>query len=399
MLAAAHFLQAAFSVDATRCTRHNPPAFSSTAGARMPMMTGTMMTGAKSPGCWRSASALVTLLAALAAALSAMAQTPVNPLRSVLAEGNDQRLEVIRQQVNDPSRGCRSGPTEADYWVESLDPTSQIVESAYQAATATIAAGDAEPLPEPFPGPPSVVPPSFNQPTTGNPWPGDLTHQAPPGAIGPHDSFVQPWFTHTDPNDPFRHQGVGRPLIGTSWLNRPVYVGIFLGGLLADDLISGHVESNNSFFFGGRLGWDFDHYWGLEGRYAFSRPQINDGDGNTLRDPSRDYFIDVSLAYYPWGDSQWRPFISGGLGLQTFRFHDDQDERVHQSLLSMPIGVGIKYYHSPFHTLRLEAYDNIAFGDGRLKTMQNFTIAAGVEFRFGGRPVSYFPWHGSTSYR
>jgi hypothetical protein len=365
------------------------------------MMTGTMMTGAESPGCWRSASALVTLLATLAAALPAMAQTPVNPLREALVDQSNGKLQAMRAGA----RWIRHD--EASILVESTYPTYRLVDSASEAATATVAA-NAEPLPEPFPGPPSVVSPSFDQPTSVNPWPGELAHQAPPGAmglhappgaIGPHDSFVQPWFTHTDPNDPFRHQGVGRPLVGTSWLNRPVFVGIFLGGLLADDLISGHVESNNSFFFGGRLGWDFDHYWGLEGRYAFSRPQINDGDGNTLRDPSRDYFIDVSLAYYPWGDSQWRPFISGGLGLQTFRFHDDQDERVHQSLLSMPIGVGIKYYHSPFHTLRLEAYDNIAFGDGRLKTMQNFTIAAGVEFRFGGRPVSYFPWHGSTSYR
>jgi hypothetical protein len=79
-----------------------------------------------------------------------------------------------------------------------------------------------------------------------------------------------------------------------------------------------------------------------------------------------------------------------------FRFYNE--ERIHQSLLSVPIGVGLKFFHSPYHTLRLEAYDNIAWGDGKLKTMQNFTLAAGVEFRFGGRPTSYFPWHGGTAY-
>jgi hypothetical protein len=240
----------------------------------------------------------------------------------------------------------------------------------------------------PSPEPPSIVPPHLGQPTG--------PEQIGPGMHG-HDSLVQPWFTHTDPNDPYRHIGLGRPLIGTSWLNRPWFVGGFLGGLLADDLISGEVESNNSFFLGGRVGWDFDHYWGMEGRYAFSRPQITDGEGNSLPDRSRDYFIDMSLAYYPWGDSQWRPFVSWGFGLQTFRFRDDSNEQVSQSLLSMPIGVGLKFYHSPWHTLRLDLYDNIAFGDGRLGTMQNFTLAAGVEFRFGGRPTSYFPWHGSTS--
>jgi hypothetical protein len=255
----------------------------------------------------------------------------------------------------------------------------------------------------PPPAPPSIVPKSFGQPAGGFGTPESWPSQSPAagdarGQAAAHDSWVQPWFTHTDPNDPYRHVGRGRPLIGTSWLNRPWFVGAFLGGLLADDLIDGHVETNNSFFIGGRVGWDFDHYWGLEGRYAFSRPQFNDGRGDTLPDPAREYFIDVSLAYYPWGDSQWRPFVSLGLGLQTFRFHDDADERIHQSLLSVPIGVGLKFFHSPYHTLRLEAYDNIAWGDGKLATMQNFTLAAGVEFRFGGRPTSYFPWHGTTAY-
>jgi len=257
----------------------------------------------------------------------------------------------------------------------------------------------------PPPAPPSIVPQRFGQPPpnkslAGEPWYGGPPDDSAGGGVdrADHESWIQPWFSHTDPNDPYRHVGAGHPLVGTSWLNRPFYVGAFLGGLFADDLIADHVQTNNSFFIGARLGWDFDHYWGLEGRYAFSRPQISDATGDPLPDPAREYYVDVSLAYYPWGDSQWRPFFSAGLGLQTFRFHDDADERIGQSLLSTPIGVGLKFYHSPFHTLRLEAYDNIAWGDGPLDTMHNFTLAAGVEWRFGGRPTSYFPWHGSTAY-
>jgi outer membrane protein with beta-barrel domain len=307
----------------------------------------------------------------LFAAPAVRAQVPENPLRApVTVRITDDEPEVAVPR--------------ADFWEDS--PASPVQ---------PIAAQEALPPPDPQ----TIVPQRFGQPpaatykSPGEPWPaGSPTHDAG------HDSWVQPWFTHTDPNDPYRHSGVGRPLVGTSWLNRPWYVGAFLGGLLADDLIGNHVETNNSFFIGGRLGWDFDHYWGLEGRYAFSRPQINDGSGDTLPDPAREYFADVSLAYYPWGDSQWRPFVSLGAGFQTFRFHDDADERIHQSLLSTPLGVGLKFFHSPYHTLRLEAYDNIAWGDGKLATMQNFTLAAGVEFRFGGRPTSYFPWHGSTSY-
>ncbi len=294
------------------------------------------------------------------------AQAPVNPLRPT---------RTITRISDD------SGSAE-DVWDQPDEPYVQQVAMA-------------DDLPPPAPK--SVVPQHLGQlPPPADQqslWAGD------PQGHQPHpDALVQPWFTHTDPNDPFRHVGVGRPLIGTSWLNRPWYVGAFIGGVLADDLIGSRVETNNSYFLGGRLGWDFDHYWGLEGRYAFSNPMLTDGEGNTLSDPAREYFVDVSLAYYPWGDSQWRPFFSGGLGFQTFRFRDDEGQRVSQSLLSMPLGMGLKFYHSPWHTLRLEAYDNIAFGDGRLRTMQNFTLAAGIEFRFGGRPTSYFPWHGGTSH-
>jgi hypothetical protein len=309
-------------------------------------------------GLW--AAALLLAPAALRAEMP-RAQVPVNPLRPAA---------VTRMVPLDP-------------WDDGGQPAVQ-----------PIAVQENLPPPEPR----SIVPPQLGQSAIGN-----GSYFDPPGA-GPagddsigHDSLVQPWFTHTDPNDPYRHIGLGRPLIGTSWLNRPWFVGGFLGGLLADDLISGEIESNNSFFLGGRVGWDFDHYWGMEGRYAYSHPQLTGGDGVSLSDRSRDYFIDMSLAYYPWGDSQWRPFVTWGFGLQTFRFHDRDDRQISQSLLSMPIGIGLKFYHSPWHTLRLDLYDNIAFGDGRLSSMQNFTLAAGVEFRFGGRPTSYFPWHGGTA--
>ena len=292
--------------------------------------------------------------ALLLAAAAARAQAPVNPLR-----------------------------TSAVQATSAVDPWAEPAERSVLRVSIT---DEPEPLP-----PPSVVPKHF-----GEAPPGGLLADGPPGA-GPHDSFVQPWFTHTDPNDPYRHVGLGRPLIGTSWLNRPWFVGVFLGGLLADDLIGSDVQANNSFFIGGRLGWDFDHYWGLEGRYAYSHPQLTGAEGDNLASRAREYYADVSLAYYPWGDSQWRPFVSCGLGLQTFRFRDHEDRQTSQSLLSVPIGGGLKLFHSPTHTLRLEAYDNIALGDGRLSGMSNFTLAIGAEFRFGGRPTSYFPWHGTTA--
>ena len=208
------------------------------------MMTGTMMTAAKSPGCWRSASALLALLYALAAALPAVGQTPVNPLRSVLSDVSQARKDTAWEEIES---GRCSTYVPAMEVIESMYPPEQIVGAASTAATATIAASAIEPLPERSADISSEVARNWNESNALAPWesgaphpapPGAMGLHAPPGAIGPHDLFVQPWFTHTDPNDPFRHQGVGRPLVGTSWLNRPVFVGVFLGGLLADDLIS-----------------------------------------------------------------------------------------------------------------------------------------------------------------
>ena len=44
-----------------------------------------------------------------------------------------------------------------------------------------------------------------------------------------------------DPNDPRRHIGIGQPLIGTSWRNRPIYFGSFVGGIMMDDIASNRL--------------------------------------------------------------------------------------------------------------------------------------------------------------
>ena len=58
----------------------------------------------------------------------------------------------------------------------------------------------------------------------------------------------------------------------------------------------------------------------------------------------------------------------------------------------------MKNYTSRWCTLRLDLVDNIAFGTNQVSSMHNFSIMAGVEFRFGGRSTSYFPWSGDTVY-
>ena len=55
--------------------------------------------------------------------------------------------------------------------------------------------------------------------------------------------------------------------------------------------------------------------------------------------------------------------------------------------------MGIKYYFTNWMALRLDIADNLAFGDAGADSMQNFSITAGTEFRFGGSRRNYYHFH------
>ena|SRR5438874_1783471 len=267
-------------------------------------------------------------------------------------------------------------------------------------------AADDQPMPEV----PSVVPPSLGQPEL-LPTPSADPHFAGDRFVEPnlsdgspwqqqvHPMFAHPWFAHGDPNDPYRHIGIGQPLIGTSWRNRPLYFGAFVGGIMMDDIVPGKIYQNDTAFVGLRIGYDFDHFWGLEMRGAFARPDLANGSsGSPFFPASRDNFADVDLLFYPLGDARWRPYVLAGLGFQTFRFNNLDGKRISEAPMDIPLGLGIKYFYSPRFTLRFDFVDNICLGNARISGMNNVAFMCGAEFRFGGRRPSYFPWHGSTSY-
>ena len=98
-------------------------------------------------------------------------------------------------------------------------------------------------------------------------------------------------------------RGRGEPLTAGSWLNRPYYVGGFIGGIGGDTLVADEINSNGGFFWGGNIGWDYDPYWGLEMRLAFSNQGL-DYFANPAFDNAYNELIlwDTSFVYYPWGD-------------------------------------------------------------------------------------------------
>jgi hypothetical protein len=184
-----------------------------------------------------------------------------------------------------------------------------------------------------------------------------------------------------------RHQGVGDPLIGESWRNRPWHGDFLIGGLFPDDLTADSTDSTNGTFTGVRLGWDFDHYWGTEFRFAESQPQLV---GRT--EQANFQFADVSVAYYPWGDSRIRPYTSLGVGINRIEYPSATGNSINETLLSVPVSIGSKYYLKRWISLRGEVTNNMAFGGTQLDAMFSWSVTGGVEFRFGGNHSRYYPY-------
>ncbi|MDA1054750.1 MAG: hypothetical protein O3C40_30350 [Planctomycetota bacterium] len=199
---------------------------------------------------------------------------------------------------------------------------------------------------------------------------------------------------HTEPNDPVRSTGIGKPLKGTSWRNRPFHIGWMFGGMDGDRLIADAIDQHQGLIGGYRLGWDFDHYWGTELRYAFAKPELVDLQAMTSLPTGTDKFWDLNLLYYPWGDAQWRPFASVGLGVASFRSERANQLLVDDNLWTIPLGVGVKHYYRPWLALRTTLTDNLSIGSQGLETMHNLSFSVGVEVHFGGPRQTYFPYHG-----
>ena len=200
--------------------------------------------------------------------------------------------------------------------------------------------------------------------------------------------FGENFAQHSNPDDPARHIGLGEPLFGTSWLNRPHYSALLVGSMIADDL-RGNVELHNDLFASIHQGWDFDHYYGAECRLAGGSYDVYDSPPGVTDDIA---FADASLLYYPWGDSLWRPYYSVGLGLAFHHARIDDTEVYDETLIHIPLGIGLKYQWKRHCAMRFDIKHNVSFGGGELHGMDHVSLALGFEYRYGGRPKSYFPW-------
>ncbi|HEX4142715.1 MAG TPA: outer membrane beta-barrel protein [Pirellulales bacterium] len=252
---------------------------------------------------------------------------------------------------------------------------------------------------------PTIEPTSPLPPPVGTPQPNDppSLQWTNPYETGPTDGPVAtgwhrlvplgilPW----GPRTPLAQRAVGwgQPLLGTSWNNRPWSAGCFAGMITGSPLIHGAVNQMASFYGGYRVGFDYDFYWGLEGRLGASSICLSEPD--RIGQPgTNDYWnLDMNLHYYPWGDSVWRPYASFGIGMANFAFYDQNNNHYDQVEFATPIGVGVKYRWTNWVAFRADVSDNVAYARGAVATTNNLSVTAGVEMRFGGVRRSYWPWN------
>ena len=211
----------------------------------------------------------------------------------------------------------------------------------------------------------------------------------------PGEWFHDIGFRHSSTHG--RNIGKGKPLVDSSWSNRPYHVDWFVGQLLGDELIGNRVDMKNGVIGGVRIGWDFDHYWGVEWRAGWAQPDISFSTPVTEKNVG-DYFIsDIDLVYYPWGDSRLRPYLLLGMGMTRVKFHDENSAYQSATLLTVPFGIGFQFPQWHWLIWRLEILDNAAFGSDYISAMGNWTFTVGMEWRLGARPRNYWPWRTSQS--
>lgn len=213
-----------------------------------------------------------------------------------------------------------------------------------------------------------------------------------------------------------------QPMTQESWLFRPLSAGWFMGFMQGNELVEDWVGQGQGFFGGYRFGWDYDPYWGCEMRFGFASVALYDSDrakaaqvaddlsrGITPDDPyfyrfdtRRDSGIrlwDVEMLWYPFGDTQLRPYFLLGMGSARVDFMDRLSERRIKSVLAMPIAIGFKYRLRDWLAVRVEATDNFIAGSGSgFKNLHNFSLTAGLEVRFGGTRTAYWPYYPGRHY-
>jgi len=190
-----------------------------------------------------------------------------------------------------------------------------------------------------------------------------------------------------------RNAGLGVPLVGTSWLNRPYYIGADLGAIWITDGVTENISRDLDFYGGIFAGYDWDYYWGSELAVHRATPELKNEVARDARRGDRMLLWTASMLYYPWGDSMYRPYWRVGIGAMEIDYPTDSGSRRDEALWMFPIGIGIKYPFNRWLIGRAEFADQLGLGNSNVSTQHDLTLTFGLEWRYGAHSRSYWPWN------
>ena len=221
---------------------------------------------------------------------------------------------------------------------------------------------------------------------------------------------VSPFITPPGPD-----KGVGMPLVNISWLDHPYYFSGFVGYMSGSELVSNMIDQKNGGSGGLIFGYNFNDYWGLESRLHFASIDIHDTDyakrlfeeSYRLQFPDASMvpmlttrtnqltILDAAVHYYPLGNAKWRPYFKYGFGVGRQRFVNTFGFENKSDIITMPLGVGVRYWWNERLAIQADLIDNVIFASDATKTQHNFAFTLGLTYAFGSNrtkhPVHYWP--------
>jgi len=185
------------------------------------------------------------------------------------------------------------------------------------------------------------------------------------------------------------------PVLSEPWSQRPLTAGMFTGILWGELSMDRNVEIDGGLIYGGRFGWDFDDYWGWEGRVGYASLTVN-YPGYDIPTTKADAIIwDLQLHLSLFTRPRFKTYFAIGAGMGYFDLVDQYYEPMSETLVTVPIGLGLKYRHDDWLVFRLDFADNLSLGkrSSGMSDIHNLSLVGGLEIRFGGYQRDYWPWN------
>ena len=194
-------------------------------------------------------------------------------------------------------------------------------------------------------------------------------------------------------------------------LQNPWYVSVFLGPVFDSDLADGSFfddkityKQRNGIAGGLAVGYHFSDWFGTEMRVYTSSAGVHTTLpvlGNMKIGETESTVFDISTTWYPFLSlfriSKWQPYLKGGVGVGQQKidltFLGIPIHAVEQTIATIPLGVGARYWCKERFAIQVDLTDNIVvWREQTSKTQHHVALSLGLTWAFGGgkkRQVSF----------